>query len=284
MAKNASERKDVVCEPRGSLLAIGGHENKEGERPILEEIARRAHKGRLIVATIASEDPEPQWEEYKRVFTELGVKDIKQLDVRRREELLTDPPQDLFAGAKVFFFAGGDQMKITSRFGGTSMCEQMRDLYRNGATIAGTSSGASVLSEVMMAGGEGDASTELSGSLRVAPGLGLITGVIIDQHFAERGRVGRLLGAVAQNPRLLGIGLDEDTAVLIDRDRDLTVLGSGAAYFLDARGMTYTNTAREDAIVMSAFGVRLHVLSAGDRFDLTTREPASAPQSARKES
>ncbi len=283
MVKNARKQLDVGGEIRGSLLVIGGHENKEGQRTILEEIAKRAKGGKLVVATIASEEPQPQWEEYQRVFTELGVRNVRQLDARGREQILTDDFAELLAGARVIFFAGGDQMKITSRFGGTALCETVHQMYRDGAMIAGTSSGASVLSEVMMAAGDGDASHEVGGTLRISPGLGLISGVLIDQHFAQRGRMGRLLGAVAQNPRLLGIGIDEDTALLIERNRDSSVIGSGAVYIVDGREISFTNTALEEAQTMSAFGIKLHVLSSGDRFDLETRQPEAAPQPAAQE-
>jgi cyanophycinase len=129
------------------------------------------------------------------------------------------------------------------------------------------------MSETMMVSGEGDQSHLVGGSLRMAPGLGLMPGVIIDQHFAERGRMGRLLGAVAQNPRLLGIGIDEDTAVLFDGQRKLTVLGSGAVYIVDGRAMTYTNAAEDDAGAASVYGMTVHILSESDGFDLQTREP-----------
>src|SRR5215203_1017201 len=107
------------------------------------------------------------------------------------------------------------------------LCDRVRELYRNGATIAGTSSGASVMSETMMVAGEANDSQSASGSLRMAPGLAFIPGVIIDQHFAERGRIGRLVAAVAQNPRLLGLGIDENTAAVFDGHKRLRVLGSG---------------------------------------------------------
>lgn len=280
--KNAASGKDgAVCETRGSLVIIGGNENKHGHRPILQELAKRTGKGKLIVATIASEEPQPQWEEYKRVFSELGVHRIDHLDVRQRDELVNNERLDVLTDAKVVFFAGGDQMKITSRFGGTRLCETLRDAYRKGATVAGTSSGASAMSDIMMTAGDSDASHDTRGSLRMAPGLGLLPGVIIDQHFAERGRIGRLLGAVAQNPRLLGIGIDEDTAILVEGNREALVMGSGAVYLLDAREMTYTNSTQDDSQIMSAFGIRLDVLSGGDRFNLDERRPVSgapAPQ------
>lgn len=264
--------------PAGSLLIIGGNENKQGHRPILEEIAKQVGSGKLVVATLASEEPEAQWEQYQRVFRELGVKRIEQLDVRRREELLENPRLELLEDAKVVFFAGGDQMKITAKFGGTALCGRMRELYGKGITIAGTSSGASVMSETMMVAGEGDQSNTVGGSLQMAPGLGLLPGVIIDQHFAERGRMGRLLGAVAQNPRLLGIGIDEDTAVLFSRERKFTVIGSGAVYVLDGRGITYTNAAEDSPQTLSVYGMRLHALSQADGFDLVTREPHNVPE------
>jgi len=260
-------------------VIIGGHENKDGDREILEELAHRVGAGKLVIATLASEEPDEQFEQYRTVFSELGVRKIEQLDSRRREDLLDDP-DGLLDGAKVIFFAGGDQLKITSRMGGTQLCDQVRELYRKGATLAGTSSGASALSETMMVGGDGDKSPSVRGSLRMAPGLGLIPGVIIDQHFAERGRMGRLLGAIAQNPRMLGIGIDEDTAVIFDRTRDFTVLGSGAVYIVDAGAMTYTNTAEDTEGAASIFGMIVHVLSAHDRFDLTHRKPINQKQSA----
>ncbi|MCU1325259.1 MAG: cyanophycinase [Bryobacterales bacterium] len=256
--------------PKGSLLLIGGHEKKKGEMKILQQVAERARDGRLVVATIASEEPQPQWEEYRQVFEGLGVRDVLQLDGRQRDELIREEVRDVLTDARAVFFAGGDQMKITSRFGGTPACDGVRELYLNGGLVAGTSSGASVLSEVMMAGGASDSSHEIGDSLELSAGLGLLTGVIIDQHFAERGRIGRLLGAIARNARLLGIGIDEDTAMLIDKGRSCRVLGSGAIYIVDAREMTYTSL---DASVMSAFGFRVHVLSAHDHFDLETRVP-----------
>jgi cyanophycinase len=261
---------------RGSLMVIGGNEEKDGPRTILEEVARRVGSGKLVVATLASEQPDEQWALYQKVFRGLGVRRIEQLDARRREDLLDGGVLKRLDGTSVLFFAGGDQLKITSRFGGTELCDRMRDLYQNGATIAGTSSGASVMSETMLVAGEGQASTSAEeGSLRMAPGLGFMPGVIIDQHFAERGRIGRLVGAVAQNPRLLGLGIDEDTAAAFDGHRTMRVLGSGAIYVVDGRALTYTSTAEDRGGKDSVHGLILHVLSEGDTFDLETRTPVS---------
>jgi cyanophycinase len=263
-------------EPQGSLIIIGGHENKEGHRPILEQIARSVRKGKLVVATLASEEPEEQWDTYRTAFIELGVSRVEHLDVRKREELLSNPRLDLLDDAEVLFFAGGDQTKITSRFGGTPLCTRMRERYEQGATIAGTSSGASAMSEVMMAGGDENTSSGTASS-SLAAGLGLVPGLIIDQHFAERGRISRLFKAVAQNPRLLGIGIDENTAIVLEEHREFRVLGSGAVYVVDGKALLYSKSPEEGAAPSSMFGLWTHVLSDGDRFDLRSRTPEAGP-------
>jgi cyanophycinase len=258
---------------KGGLIVIGGNENKDGHKPILEEVARRVGRGKLVIATFASEEPRQQWEEYRDVFKGIGVRRIVHVDARTRDHLLANPQLEAADGASVFFFAGGDQLKITSRFGGTPLCEVMRKLYSQGATIAGTSSGAAVMSETMLVAGDGGSSHTSGGTLRMAPGLGLIPGVIIDQHFAERGRINRLLGAVAQNPRLLGVGIDENTAIAFDGHKKFRVLGSGAVYVIDGRNMSYTDVAEDSGDTASIHGLLLHVLAVEDEFDLDDRLP-----------
>ena len=263
---------------QGTLIIIGGHEEKEGKALILRAIAERVQGGKLVVATLASREPEEMFRDYERAFSGLGVNDVEHLDVPSREELLRNPRLEILDGASVVFFTGGGQLRITTQFGGTQLCEQIQEFYRQGGTIAGTSAGASVMSDTMLVSGEADASHRVGANLLMAPGLGYLKDVIIDQHFAERGRIGRLLGAVAQNPRLLGIGLDENTAIIVEQEKHFRVLGGGAAYVLDGRGMTCTNiTEEEEDRTMSIFNVRLHLLSQGDQFDLLTREPMSSP-------
>src|SRR5207302_1232133 len=130
------------------------------------------------------------------------------------------------------------------------------------------------LCETMIVGGGENGSHRIADTLRLAPGLGLINGVIIDQHFAERGRMSRLLGAVCQNPAVLGLGIDEDTSVIVEGGRRFRVMGTGAVYVVDGSPVTYSNVAEADPEqVLSAHDVRLHVLSAGDRYDLEGRRP-----------
>ncbi len=173
------------------------------------------------------------------------------------------------------FFTGGDQLRITSQIGDSGIEAKVRALYARGGLVAGTSAGASVMSETMLVRGSSSV-THRIGDLHMAPGLGLIRDVIIDQHFAERGRFGRLIGAVAHNPRVLGIGIDENTAAIVEGDQ-FEVMGAGAVYIVDGSGVSHCNLAEgEPERVLSMHDVRVHVLGTGDRFDLKERRPLPA--------
>jgi cyanophycinase len=257
----------------GSLIIIGGHEDKEGERVILKAVAERVKGGKLVIATVASHEPEGYFESYREGFHGLGVGELVELYVEDRSESQSDAALAILDGAAGIFFSGGDQLRISSQIGDTPVERRIREMHAAGAVIAGTSAGASVMSETMLVKGASSESYRI-GELHMAPGLGLVRDVIIDQHFAERGRYGRLLGAVAHNPRLLGIGIDENTAVVVE-GRQMRVLGSGAAYVVDGETATHSNIAeaRSDR-ALSMFDVRMHVLSSGDRFDLDARRPS----------
>lgn len=261
-----------MAEGRGALLIIGGHEDKEGERVILKELARRLDGGKLVVATVASHEREGYFDSYLEAFRDLGVGDMVELYVDERCDSEAAEALEKLDGAAGVFFTGGDQLRITSQIGDTALERRIGELHRSGVIIAGTSAGASVMSETMLVAGPSAESYRI-GELHMAPGLGLMRHVIIDQHFAERGRHGRLVGAVAHNPRLLGVGIDEDTALLVEGSRG-RVLGSGAVYIVDGESATHSNIAearRDDAL--SIFDVRMHVLSSGDAFDFNARRP-----------
>jgi cyanophycinase len=270
---------DGVPSKSGTLIIIGGREDKKDGKHILTRVAQQALGGRLVICTVAStESPEELWDDYRRVFRELGMKDVAHLQIEHREGGAAEEQMKILDHTSVVFFTGGDQLRITSKLEGTAIADRIRRIYAEGGTIAGTSAGASVMSETMLVSGTGSASYRIGQDLSMAPGLGLMRDAIIDQHFAERGRLGRLLGAVAQNPRLLGIGIDEDTAIVVDPKRRCEVLGSGAVYIVDGRDVTCTNISEEHTDgTMSMFDVRLHVLSQGDVFDITTHRPTSCP-------
>jgi cyanophycinase len=257
-----------------TLIVIGGHEDKIGDKVILKEVARRVGSGKLVVTTVASKKPDGLFEEYERVFRSTGVKHLAKLEINERSEAADERKVRILDDATAVFFTGGDQLKITSQIGDSLVFRRLTEIYEAGGVIAGTSAGAAVMCETMIVNGGSEESHRVEDSLRLAPGLGLIGGVIIDQHFAERGRMGRLLGAIAQNPKNVGVGIDENTAIVIERGQRFYVLGDGAAYVVDGEGITYSNLTEEEAEkTVSMYDVKLHVLSQGDNFDLSARRP-----------
>ena len=262
---------------RGKLIIIGGHEDKDGPSEILEKVAEQVGNGKLVVATMGSQEPEEMWQDYGKAFRSLGVKRVEHLHVESRDEALDEKRARVLAGASVVFFTGGDQLRITSQIGDTPIYQKLHDMYEAGGTIAGTSAGASVMSGTMLVAGGQEGSPKLGDLIRMAPGFGLIHDVIIDQHFAERGRLGRLVAAVSQNPAHLGIGIDEDTAILVRDEAYFRVIGKGAVYVVDGALTSYSNVAdeREDQI-LSVHDLKLHLLSHGSCFDLKSRRPVEA--------
>jgi cyanophycinase len=254
-----------------TLIIIGGREDKSGERQILRTVAEHVRHGVLLIATLATSLQDEMWKEYQRIFKELGVKRIEHLDIKRQVESENNHNNQL-KDVSAIFFTGGDQLKITSKLDGTEMADCIRHLYQRGGVIIGTSAGASVMSDTMLVSGPEEESHRVDTALHMAPGLGLAKNMIIDQHFAQRGRIGRLLGAVAQNPRFLGVGIDEDTAII--NGVRFRVIGSDAVYVIDGRTITYTNVSEDGrGKILSLHNARLHVLGHGDSFNLRSRLP-----------
>jgi cyanophycinase len=269
---------DQERRPRGCLIIIGGGEDKKEDRVILREVARHIHGGKLVLATVASHQPEGYFGDYEAGFEDLDVGELVELYVEDRHEAMDREKLSVLDDAAGIFFSGGDQLRITSQIGDTGIEAKVRAIYERGGVVAGTSAGASVMSETMLVKGASK-ETHRIGDLHMAPGMGLIRNVIIDQHFAERGRMGRLLGAVAHNPRVLGLGIDENTAVIVEGDV-FHVIGSGGVYVVDGSDVTYCNVAEARAdCALSMHDVRVHVLSSGDGFDLKTRKPISPRRS-----
>jgi len=266
---------------RGTLVIIGGHEDREGEKVILREVARHVGDGKLVVATVASEEPDGLFDQYKKAFRDLGVKQVAELPVAQRSQAREDATVKILDGARGVFFTGGDQLKITSQIGDTPTYRRIQEIHREeGGVIADTSAGASMMCETMLVSGGGDESATVGETVQMAPGLGFVGGVVIDQHFAERGRMGRLLGAVAQNPKSLGLGIDEDTAIVVS-GHTFSVIGKGSVYVLDGSTVTWSNVAEGEAENnLGVHDVRMHVLAAGDRFDLRGRRPLRRPEKA----
>ncbi|MDT9600808.1 cyanophycinase [Sphingosinicella rhizophila] len=259
---------------KGCLIIIGGNEDRKDERRILREVAREVRGGKLVLATVASRRPEGYFDDYQRAFSDLDLGDLVELYVEDRVEAGDRSKLSVLDDAAGIFFSGGDQLRITSQIGDTGIEAKVRALYERGGVVAGTSAGASVMSETMLVKGTSQI-THRIGDLHMAPGLGLIRDVIIDQHFAERGRFGRLIGAVAHNPRVLGMGIDEDTAAIVRGDR-IDVIGSGAVYVVDGTHVTHSNVAEgQSDCALALHDVRVHVLPDGNGYDLKERRPIS---------
>lgn len=266
-----------MTKPKGKLIIIGGREDTHDEQAILKAVAACVTDDRtLVIMTAATEVPKELAAKYDTAFRKLGVRHIRTLDIATREDGHSDSRLKKLKDAGLIFFTGGDQLRITSQLADSPVFRCVQELYHKGVTIAGTSAGAAAMPATMLISGPGDESGRIS-ALGMAPGLGLIEGVVIDSHFAERGRIGRLLGAVAQNPANLGIGIDEDTAIIVEAQQRFQVLGSGAVYVVDGADISYSSLSEKRAEgVLSIYGVRLHVLGEGDSFDLESRTPAVA--------
>jgi cyanophycinase len=257
------------------LILIGGSEDKEGTRTILREVARHVGDGLLVIATLASEVPDAQWRRYQRIFRELGVTRLAKLDIRGREDAIDRKQLDVVADASAVFFTGGDQVKITTKLKGTDLYTRIYELYERGALLAGTSAGASAMGASMLVGeSTREESHKVGGAFYMAHGLGFVEDLVIDQHFAQRARIERLIGAVAENPGGLAIGIDEDTAVVIENEEVFTVIGSGAVYVADGRTVTHTNMSEQTkGSTLCLFDVTLHVLTQKTGFNLKARRP-----------
>lgn len=258
----------------GPLVIIGGAEDKHGECRILREFVRLGggSAARVLVMTVATEYPVEAGARYIEVFQRIGVADVRMFDVSSREAANRDSAVAYIRDATCIFFTGGDQLRITKLLGGTRIDAALHDALAQGVVLGGTSAGASMMSSTMIVDGESETNPRIS-VVEMAPGMEFLDGVVIDQHFAQRGRLGRLMAAVAQYPHHLGLGIDEDTAIIVE-DGAFRVIGSGAVSVVDAGAMTHSNLdhVRPDES-LALCGVKLHILPEGYGFHLRTRQP-----------
>lgn len=259
--------------PQGLLIIIGGGEDKDGNSVILRQAPQMLSGDEwLTVLTTATEKPEAAGSRYREVFHRLGVAHVRILNINTRDDACDETYCQQIRASRAVFMTGGDQLRITSILGGTPAYERIKELYRTGGIIMGTSAGASVMSATMIVQGI-DNEPARKCTLKMAPGLGLLSGVIIDQHFDQRGRFGRLLCGVAENPDSLGIGIDEDTSIKLFPDRHFEVIGSNAVTILDGTSIQSSNVSElQQNEILAIMGVTVHVLPQGYGFDLTQRK------------
>src|SRR5580692_11443331 len=258
-------------ESRGWIVPIGGAENKENNRNILERFLRVSggSDADIVVIPTASRMHETG-PRYEKLFQDLGAAQVAVMDFDTRRDCQEPGRLRRLEQATGIFFTGGNQLRLTTLLGGTPVAKLIRMRNANGVTVGGTSAGASILSEHMIASGD-EGSAVIAGSVRLAPGLGLTNRFIIDQHFRQRDRLGRLLTALAYNPFAIGIGLDEDTAAFIGPDETIEVEGSGGVTVLDGSEVTYSSIDRvQDGQAVCMLGMRVHLLVAGATYNLNT--------------
>lgn len=263
-----------LAHPKGLLFIIGGGEDKEGDCTILAEFVRLAggERAQLVVMTVATDSPEELGGEYQKVFRRLGAESVRVVDVSARSDASDRRRLATLKQATGVFFTGGDQLHVTSLIGGSEMDLLLHQLYEDGVVIGGTSAGAAMMSNSMFVRGNGEENPRLE-NLQLGPGVEFLLGGMIDTHFSQRGRHGRLISAVAQYPHDLGIGIDENTALVV-KDGVFEVIGKGAVTVIDAGSLTYTNVPdleRDEGLAL--YNIILHVLPAGHRFSLKERRP-----------
>jgi cyanophycinase len=259
----------------GELFVIGGAEDKLRRRTVLREFVASAggDAARIVVVPTASALGPEIVELYQAVFTRLGAAEVVGVRPEDREQARDPAYADQLTRATGIFMTGGNQLKLSSVVAGTPFGEAIVAAHQRGATVGGTSAGASIQSSHMVAFGSGGA-TPKQRMTQVAAGLGLFDNCVIDQHFEQRNRYGRLLMIVAQNPQLLGVGVDEDTAAIVRRIEGslrLRVIGRGAVTIFDPAGLVTNAYEAKQSQPILVSGVRLHVLPAGSEFDLDER-------------
>jgi cyanophycinase len=264
----------------GLLIAIGGAEDKTRERIILSYFleASGGSDGNIVILATASEVPETG-ERYADLFLQMRAENVEVLKIETREDALeaVDEAHDLLEYATGLFITGGSQLKLSSALGGTELAETIKRRHVAGMVVAGTSAGAALLSEHMIALGESGA-TPRRRLVHMAKGLGLAPDLVIDQHFRRRDRLGRLLTALSYNPEPLGLGIDEDTAAIITGGTELSVLGAGAVMVVDASQMRFTDShAVHRGQPVAMMGMKLDFLTTGCKYDLKKREGIAPP-------
>jgi len=266
----------------GHLVIIGGHEDRKHGMQILTRFVELAGgaDARIVVITAASQIADEMWDIYDKAFGELGVQQRAHLRLESRHDANDEEKLRLVAQADGIFMTGGDQKRLLAIIGGTALDAEMHTALKvRGACIAGTSAGASAMSGHMLAHGKTDLLPE-KGAVSLGAGLGFLHRVVIDQHFSERQRLSRLLSVVAQNPYLQGIGIDEDTALVVERGRGIEVLGEGSVTIVDGRTMDTNMADIRERDTPELIDVRLHLLPAGSRHYLPSDDdPHPKPMS-----
>jgi cyanophycinase len=264
----------------GHLLVIGGAEDKYNERRILKKFLELAggDNAEVLIVPVASDFPEFASDIYVQAFRRLGVANPRVLRATSRQDVVSIDADTLLDGVTGVFITGGDQMRLVSIIGGTQFAQKLRQMVSDTALVlAGTSAGAAGMSTSMIVRGESTPHPQRN-SVSLSPGLGFLKNIIIDQHFTERGRISRLITAVSYNPYNLGIGIDENTMIILDKEGILEVFGAGTVTIVDGSQITYNEIAEVgEHQSFSVCGVNLNIIGDGLLYDYFARKPVQPP-------
>lgn len=260
---------------RGYVIPIGGAEERTGSPKVLKRFVKLCggKKAHIVIIPTASNLPDTG-DKYIAIFSKIGVASAVSLPINERSETDRQDYLDQLEQATGIFITGGNQLRLSTILGGTEVSKKIRRLNAEGVHVAGTSAGAAIMPEHMIAGGS--TGTVPSGDgVNLAPGLGLTNALLIDQHFSQRDRLGRLLTAISYNPFMLGVGIDEDTAIFINPDQNFEVVGSGAVTVIDPVHLSYSSMSKASnkKEALSMLDLKLHILSKGCTFDIHERKP-----------
>jgi cyanophycinase len=264
-----------LTKPKGILIPIGGAEDKENNKEILARIIKETKKAHptVCIVTLASTFVEETFKGYVTAFKALGHTKVTHVHYQNHNEGNEEKHLQIIKACDAVIFSGGYQLRLTTLLGGTKLFEAIRTRYYDepGFVIAGTSAGAAAMSDTMIVSGS-SCEAMIKGELELTNGLDLINNVFIDTHFTERGRVGRIIQTVTCNPGVLGIGLGEDTAIVIKKE-ELEVVGSGLVMIIDGTLISYTDLAeKQDGEPITVEGVKVHVLGHSSRFSIKDRK------------
>ncbi len=278
ITKNKQDCEEIespasASQKQGQLIIIGGAEDKERECTILREFVRLSggREAQLVVMTVATGLPGEVGATYRDIFERFGAKRVDIVDTERREDAENSRDIEIIQQATGVFFTGGDQARITDLLKDTEIDDLLHQKFNSGLVIGGTSAGAAMMPETMIVEGDAETHPRLE-TVTLEPGMGFLSGVAIDQHFSQRGRLGRLVSTLIQHPSMLGIGIDENTAIIVNGE-EIRVIGEGGVTIIDLADLSHTNvdeSLHDEALAIC--GAKLHILPDGYRFSLKQRD------------
>ena len=264
---------DVNGTQRGYVIPIGGGEEKTDNPEILQKFVDLCGGKDAVICVIPTASQlDDTGDRYENIFQQLGAGKTHSLPITERGDAQKQEYVDTLEQCTGIFITGGNQLRLSTILGGTPIATAIRQLNARGVHYAGTSAGAAIVSQHMITGGS-KGTVPTADGVSLAPGMGLINTVVIDQHFNQRNRLARLLSAVSYNPFLIGIGLDEDTAAFFDSENEFTVVGSGAITVIDPSDIEHSSMAEAGTgEALTLLNLKMHILAAGSRYNLSEKQ------------